>query len=417
MITYKPIIIQGGRRKDGTYPVKIRVTFKGTARRLPTTLTCTDNDLTRSGRIKNATVLQRANELIAKMRDACAGLSPFTLEGWTVDDVVAHIRSRMTADSFRLDFFEFAYGYIKDKAPSTRGGYESALHALERYLGTRELDINSITRRMVLDFQQYVEDEPKVTRGKAGSKAKMKGGASALYALNLAHIFAQARQRYNDEDTGLILIPRTPFEGVNKTRRPGKGQRNLGVELVQRIIEAQPQDDVERVAFAAFLLSFVTMGVNLADLYDARAVDIHGDVWRFMRKKTTDRRHDHAEVRVLLSAQANALKSKINGLSGGVFWLEGLHRWKDCNTATHGINKQLRRWAESEGVEPFTFNAARHTWASLARGLGIELATVDEALGHIGQFKVADIYAERNWALAWEANAKVLALFDWAAIL
>ena len=38
---------------------------------------------------------------------------------------------------------------------------------------------------------------------------------------------------------------------------------------------------------------------------------------------------------------------------------------------------------------------------------------MDEALGHIGDYQVADIYAERNWALAWEANRKVLELFHW----
>ena len=107
MITYKPIIIQGGRRKDGTYPVKIRVTFKGVVRRIPTTLVCTDADLTRSGKIKNATILQRAGELITKMRSTCEGLSPFTLEDWTVDDVVNHIRDELSAEQFRLDFFAF----------------------------------------------------------------------------------------------------------------------------------------------------------------------------------------------------------------------------------------------------------------------------------------------------------------------
>lgn len=37
MITFKPIVIPGNRRKDGTYPVKIRVTFKGKSRRLAVT--------------------------------------------------------------------------------------------------------------------------------------------------------------------------------------------------------------------------------------------------------------------------------------------------------------------------------------------------------------------------------------------
>ena len=112
MITYKPIIIQGGRRKDGTWPVKIRVTFKGVSRRLPTTLVCTDADLTRGGKIKNATVLEKAGELIARMRATTADLSPFTLEAWTVDRVVEHIRTRLDAQDFRLDFIAFGVGAV-----------------------------------------------------------------------------------------------------------------------------------------------------------------------------------------------------------------------------------------------------------------------------------------------------------------
>lgn len=49
--------------------------------------------------------------------------------------------------------------------------------------------------------------------------------------------------------------------------------------------------------------------------------------------------------------------------------------------------------------------------AEYARRLGVEKATVDEALGHVGDFRVADIYAERNWVLSWEANRRVLDLF------
>ena len=101
MITYKPIIIQGGRRRDGTWPVKIRLTFRGQVRRIPTTLVCTDADLTRSGHIKNAPILEKAAELIARMRAACEGLSPFTLEAWTVDQVVQHIRGQLSAGRSR----------------------------------------------------------------------------------------------------------------------------------------------------------------------------------------------------------------------------------------------------------------------------------------------------------------------------
>ena len=36
-----------------------------------------------------------------------------------------------------------------------------------------------------------------------------------------------------------------------------------------------------------------------------------------------------------------------------------------------------------------------------------------EALAHVGDYRVTDIYAARNWDLSWEANRKVLDLFRW----
>ena len=77
MITFKAIIIPGNRRKDGTYPVNIRVTFKGKTRRLPTTLSVTQGDLSRSLKIKNATILNKTDALIAQMRDGHTVLPSF----------------------------------------------------------------------------------------------------------------------------------------------------------------------------------------------------------------------------------------------------------------------------------------------------------------------------------------------------
>lgn len=417
MITYKPIIIPGGRRKDGTWPVKIRVTFRGVSRRLPTTLVCTDQDLTRSGKIKNANILQKAGELIARMRATTEDLSPFTLEAWDVDQVVDHIRGALSAEQFRLDFFAFADEYLDCKLAQTRRSYDMALNTLERFLGGRSLDVNAITRKMLLDFVAFVDAEPRMRRTKEGvvpskKPKKVPGGASAGYLMKLAHIFNAARFRYNDEDTGRILIPRSPFDGMRKAYPPGQGAKPLPREVVQALIDCDPVDGLERISRAAFLVSFCIMGANLADLWDKHQEP--GEVIVYNRRKTARRRADHAEVRVLLPACIEPFLADLGYLSGSAgWWLPELHRWKDGNTATTMVNKGLTRIAERLGVERFTFGAARKTWATQARKLGVEKATVDEALAHIGDFRVTDIYAERNWELAWAANEKVLGSYTW----
>ena len=67
----------------------------------------------------------------------------------------------------------------------------------------------------------------------------------------------------------------------------------------------------------------------------------------------------------------------------------------------------------ANGLPPFTFYAARKTWATIARKAGVEKATIDECLIHVGELKMADIYIERDYSLLNEANRKVLAMFEW----
>lgn len=387
MITYKAIIIPGGRRKDGIWPVKIRVTFKGVSRRIPTTLACTDADLTRSGKIKNAAILERAGELITRMREATADLSPFTLEAWSVDEVVAHIRAALSADSFRLDFFAYGRELIAGKIPHTRAYYQTALNALADYLGRNTLDINSITRGMLVSFAESVGEVK-----------------AARHLAKLAFIHRSARDQFNDEDTGAIRIPRQPFQNLPKVRPQGKGQKALQPQELQALIDCTPANEWEALALSAFLLSFCTMGANLADLYAERG-PISG-VWCYKRRKTGV--YNEVAVNARIAGLAGQLQ---DGPAG--WWLPALHRYGTADTATHNINKWLAQIAARLGLPSFRFYAARKTWATTARRLGIEKATIDDALAHAGDYRMADIYAEKNWTLTAAANERVQAEFRW----
>lgn len=418
MITFRAVVIPGGARRDGTYPVKIRVTFRRQTRRLPTTLIAAPEDLTRSLKIKSPTLLTRSGELIARMRTAVADLDPFQLEGKDIEFVVAHIREALGADGFRLDFFAWSAKYLSGKKTSTRLMYETALNALERFLGRRELDVNDITRGMLLDFAEFVEAEPKMHYDTATGRfvpsgvAKDPRGAAARHIMKLGHLFQKAKDRYNDEDRGKIVIPRSPFSSLKLAAPPPThGQKNLGVEVIQRIIDARPEDPVTLACLDVFRLSFVLMGANLADLYEA-GNGVSGE-WAYNRKKTRDRRADRAEMRVPIPPEAAPYIARLQDGPKG-WWLPALHRMaKTKDLVGKKVNYHLRAWAAAEGLPPFTLYAARHSWASIARKAGVEKATVDEGLGHVGDFDITDIYAERSWEIIAAANRRVLDLFRW----
>lgn len=417
MITFKAIIISNHKRKDGTYPVKIRVTFKGVSRRLPTTLVATPQQLTRSLHIKSAEILNKSDELIGRMRSAVADLSPFDLENHNVDWVVSRIKDKLVGEKFRLDFFEFAERYILTKTPPTRVAYITALNSFARFLGRRQIDINDITRSMLQEFMEFIDKEPKIHYNRANSAFeasranKIPFAASSRHIAKLGHIFNQAKDRYNDEDADRIVIPRSPFDKIAKVFPPSSGQKNLGRELMQRIIGAQTSQISVRTALDIFVVSFGLMGANMADLYTAKP--FRGE-WRYNRMKTRTRRADKAEMRVTVPEE---LRPYIERLSegGGGWWLNRLHEMASSgkDKATAKVNGALRRWCEENDVPVFTFYAARHTWATLARSAGVEKATIDDCLCHKGDFAMADIYAEKSWELMQAANRKVLDLFEW----
>lgn len=389
LVTFKPIIVQGGRRRDGTWTVYIRVTFKGATRRIPTTLSCTADDLTRTGKIKNATILDRGSELCASMREACSDLPLFQLEDWTVNDVVAHIRKRLTVQSFSLDLFEFAAPLLAKMKTHTRYSYSTALNALEAFLGERRLDVNAITKSLLLDFVASCPSE----------------ATAARYIVKISHLFGEAKRRYNDEDSGVILIPRSPFVDMPKIRGLGKGQPALSIEEIQKVINGKAETLPQRLALDAFLLSFTTQGANLVDLYLAPPPE--GGIWRYHRQKTGE------ESRVRLEPEALALAERLGAGTSNTIWLPALRRYANPDYCGSLLNRHIAVWAERNGMKPFRFYSARKSWGTLGRKLGIEKATIDEGLAHKGDWELTDIYAERNWELAWEANRRVLDLFDW----
>ena len=417
MITFKPVVHAHRRRKDGTYPVTIRVTFGRKCRYLPTTITVTAADMTRSLKIKNADIIAQTNALCDRLRGEAASLNPFDIEGKDVDWVVARLRDAMRVQDFRLDFFRWADEYIKTKSEGNRPKYETALRAFERYLGRRAIDINDITHAMLTEFADFCNAGPKLAhaykRGIVVSSKRRTGPISPQYLSRLRNIYDAAKDKYNDEDGGAVVIPRSPFRKLNMTPpKPTTGQRPVSIEVIQAMIDDRDASPAVRRSLDVFIVGFALMGANIADLWEA--VPPRGRWWEYNRRKTRARRADKATIRCAIPTELGPFLARLGAGSSASFWLPSL-RACGATAAVAGqtINRNLRTWCEARGLEPFTFYACRHTWATLARKQGVEKATVDEGLGHVGDFKITDIYAERDWERIAEANRRVLALFRW----
>lgn len=416
MITFRAIASRY-KRRDGLRAVNIRVTFRGRVRWLPTTISCAPADLTRGGNIKNADTIARCNALVDRLRTEAASLTPYDLEGRDVDWIVAYLTERMRKQDFRLDFFDWADTFLQTKTEGNRRKYETALRAFARFLGKPHIDINDITHTLLVDFSDACDAGPKMSysylRGTVmPSKKPRTGPISPHYLAHLSHIFDAAKDRYNDEDGGAVVIPRSPFRKLDMTPpAPTTAQKPLPVGLLQAMIDDNDASPMERRALDVFLVGFALMGANIADLWEA--VPPRASWWGYNRRKTRNRRADKAFIRCEIPPEIGPFLARLGAGRSATVWLPVLRNLgKNAAIAGMMVNRGLRSWCERRGIEVFTFYACRHSWATLARKT-TEKATVDEALGHVGDYRVTDIYAERDWEQVAEAARRVIALLRW----
>lgn len=419
-ITINPVILPHAKRRDGTYNVKIRITYKRASKILPTQITALPSDVTKTKppHLKsNSAALIRALEITKDMYKIISEMGYSALEYMDVATVTEYISKVYVQvnEPFSLDFFEFADKYVATLNPGTAHVTLNALSAFKRFLHTDRLEITGITGSTIRAFYDFLSSERRFANREIpeDKQAESKKAITiSQYISRIQTVYRAAQDLYNDEDAGVINIPRNPFKNRPVVAAVAPCHRALDSQLIQRIIsfsgECSPN---ERLALDLFVISFGLMGMNLADLAEAETPA--GDVIAYERKKTRSRRADRARIEVKIDPRLFPYIKRARDPKGKL-WLKVGSFGSAATAPSAQVNYYLSTWATRQGIDKFTFYAARHSFATIARNeLGIDKGTIDECLNHTGDTPLADVYIKRDFKRLWEVNRKVLDLFDW----
>lgn len=401
-ITFSPVIYSQYKRKDGTYSVRMRVTFKKKTRFITTSEIASPSQLTKKLAVKDAELLNRLRRLETRMRDAVSDLDMYTLDEMEIDEIVAHMKRRINGD-FRLDFLAFWPEAVADKPKGSRENYMVAYRAFKRFVGVETLDISRVTSRLMREYESFLEK-------KHGKGAR----AVTMYTAAVKHVHSLARKKYNNDEAGELVI-RNPFEFYTPPKQNlSTTHRDIDLRIIQQMIDTRLQlTGRERRAVDAFLLSFAFMGMNAPDLLDCKPP--RDGILVYNRQKTRDHRPDKAEMRVRIEPCIMPLYEE---------WKEGdgehaftFHRLHDnFKQFTWALAKGLKAYRQRMGIPDgeLDFYSARHTWATTAYNIGINGGVVNDCLCHVDQkMKITNIYIHKDWSILWEANRKVLAQLRW----
>lgn len=415
MLTFKAEVLKSKQKSDGTYNVKIRMTYNREVKRLSTNIFVRQEDLTKSFKLKNPKFIKEADAIVRYYQEVCAQLQ-LDINHYTLDDIIAHLKGEQMK-SQEIDFIQFCKEWIAHTTIKGAENYTTAVNVLVAFLGQEELKISQLTKGLLERFASYINArrEVKVKELMKQGKRVPSNRALSLYLGSIRHLFNEAKKHYNDYDRNIILISSSPFENFKIPKQEVTRKRAISAELIKQIYRlpylyncrGKEIQGRYNLAKDCFLLSFCLIGINSADLYNCTELD--SNVITYYRTKTTNRRVDKAKMQVKIPALIMPLLKKYRDIKGQRIF-NFYHHYSTADSFNKAINYGLKEIGKLIGVEDLEYYAARHSWATLAvNKVGIDKYTVHAALNHIDEaMKVTDIYIERDFEPENEANRLVM---------
>lgn len=278
--------------------------------------------------------------------------------------------------------------------PRTRELYGCTLKKIQSFCDNQGVSIElmrfeDITKTWINNFDRFLS-----------TTCKSKNGRS-IHLRNLRHVCNYGIQER--------LTTFYDWRGFSIKTTPTV-HRAMSVEELRMFFNAKIERD-KRQYLDMFKLTFYLIGINAADLLQAKKEQVKNGRLEYFRAKT----NRYYTIRIEPEAQEilNRYKGK------GEYLLNVLDRYKNYRDYLHRLNDNLQKVGDCQVGKhnkktrtpmfpTITTYWARHTWASIAAQLDVPNETIAAALGHGFGNRITAIYIDFDSKKVDEANRKVL---------
>jgi len=281
----------------------------------------------------------------------------------------------------------------KINKPSSAQWYLSGINAFVKFNNNQDIRLDQLNVSMLKDFQIDKESRG-VKPNSIGSHMR------AIRAIYNAAI---------NEDR--IEVTKNPFHrykipSSNQTKKKAISKEDF---LNIRKLKYEKESALWHTKNYA-LIMFNCRGMNLIDLVKLKKLNVRQGRIFYGRSKTGD------PLSVKLTSELKEiLNHYLKGKSDDDFLFPANYdgstaKYEKYKTIRRRVNERLKLIAQDAGIEQhFTTYAIRHSWATIAKYMGISTAIISEGLGH-SSLKTTEIYLKRfDNATLDEANERIVA--------
>lgn len=409
--TINAVVLKHQQKKDGTFPVKIRLIHNRVTRYLDTQQYVSRKQLDKDYNIKDGIVSKPIALTLEKYRDAISRMEE-KLDFFDCDGLLKLLKT----ENKPIDFLAFGWAHANELERKGRTGtartFKTVLRSLEDYFGRNSVLITEINTPMLRAYERYVVNPRKLERvSKRGNTFFIDSPGLTVSGLHnhmrdLRCLFNVARDAFNDEDLGVIRIAHYPFKSYKLQKPPETQKRNLPVEKIKAVRDYPALVDDGRVELARdlFMLSFYMCGTNSVDFYYLTAANVRDGRIEYKRRKTKGKRKDEAFISIKIVEEAKPLLDKYIGKLQS--------RFSSHSGLSTAISQGFRKFRNEIGEPDISHYWARHSFATLARNVCRKSKDdVALALNHVDEGrKTTDIYIEKDWRIVDEVQDAVVSL-------
>lgn len=397
MATFKACVQK--ERKDGFYPVYIRVTHHRGTLFIKTDKMVTKNELSRAKEIENPYVLQYCAGRIVEYNER---LNKKDIEHWSVKEVVDFLIN----SNDDICFSDYARTHIDrmiDNGQERNAkNYKLAIQHLERFLGTNKVMFTQLTSTQVNKWIKSLEQTHR---------------AKELYPICMRQVFKAAISEYNDYDTGIIKIKTNPWMKVEIPSADRAAQLAITPEACRKFFSFPIPDSKMKFPLTEFgrdiaMMVLCLAGINTIDLYNLRKKDYENGIIHYQRAKTKKFRTDGAYMEMRVPPILLPLFEKYQDNTNSEYLFNFHHRLTTSDSFNANVNsglKQLCKLMEMPKDERYSVYTFRHTWGTVAQNdCGATIDEVAFGMNHANGRYITRGYIKLDFSPAWELNEKVI---------
>lgn len=362
-------------KKDGTYPVKIRITYQRQQKYYGVGLSLSKAEFEKvqgdkpRGEFKELQI--QLNVLEARAIKIIEKLPEFSF--------TAFEKNYLDHRNGGQDVYSFYERYISELKREDRTGtassYQCSLNSLKSFY-SRKLPFEKVTPDFLRSYELWMLEE---------------GNSSTTVGIYLRALRTLCNLAIEE---GVLSQQAYPF-GKRKYQIPaGRNvKKALSLEEIQKIFDYEPVTEAEAKGRDLWLFSYLCNGINVKDIARLKYRNIQEDKITFIRAKTerTSKKNLKPIVAILTPEVRQIIQLWGNGSNDPGNYIfdilkDGISSQRErelVQQATKNINKYIKRVATAAGIDKnVTTYTARHSFSTILKRSGAPIEFISESLGH-----------------------------------